>query len=155
VEEYIREFEQLQIRSGLEEEPEQTMARFIRGLDPNLAEKVDIQPYWCFEDVCKLAIKVEKHSKRRGVFNHPPTNPAAPLEPSVPTKPEPTTRNVGGQDPRKAITKGFPKQLDGKKCFKCQGYGHFIADYPNRRVLTLKEMEEIDQLTTTLEEEGK
>jgi len=34
VEEYIREFEQLQIRSGLEEEPEQTMARFLRGLDP-------------------------------------------------------------------------------------------------------------------------
>jgi len=32
VEEYIREFEQLQIRSGIEEEPEQTMARFLRGL---------------------------------------------------------------------------------------------------------------------------
>jgi len=144
VEEYIREFEQLQIRSGLEEEPEQTMARFIRGLDPNLAEKVDIQPYWCFEDVCKLAIKVEKHSKRRGVFNHPHTNPAAPLKPNVPTKPEPTPRDVGVQDPRKAISKGFPKQLDGEKCFKCQGYGHFVADCPNRRVLTLKEMKEID-----------
>ena len=153
VEEYIREFEQLQIRSGIEEEPEQTMARFIRGLDPSLAKKVDIQPYWCFEDVCKLAIKVEKHSKRRGVFNHPHTNPAAPLEPNVPTKPESTPRNVGGQDPRKAISKELPKQLDGKKCFKCQGYGHFIANCPNRRVLTLKEMEEIDQLTTSLEEE--
>jgi len=42
VEEYIREFEQLQIRSGLEEEPEQTMARFLRGLDPAIAEKVDL-----------------------------------------------------------------------------------------------------------------
>jgi len=45
VEEYIREFEQLQIRSGLEEEPEQTMARFLRGLDPAIAEKVDLQPF--------------------------------------------------------------------------------------------------------------
>jgi len=60
VEEYIREFEQLQIRSGLEEEPEQTMARFLRGLDPAIAEKVDLQPFWSFEDLCKLAIKVEK-----------------------------------------------------------------------------------------------
>ena len=31
VEGYIREFEQLQIRSGLEEESEQTMVRFLRS----------------------------------------------------------------------------------------------------------------------------
>ena len=153
VEEYIQEFEQLQIKSGIEEEPEQTMARFIMGLEPSLVEKVDIRPYWCFEDACKSAIKVEKHSKRRGVFNHPHTKPAAPLEPSAPSKPKIIPRAVGSQDQRKAISKEFPKQLDGKKCFKCQGYGHFITDCPNRRVLTLKEMEEIDQLTTSLEKE--
>jgi len=45
VEEYIREFEQLQIRSGLDEELEQTMARFLRGLDPTIVEKVDLQPF--------------------------------------------------------------------------------------------------------------
>jgi len=45
VEEYICEFEQLKISSGIEEEPEQTMARFLRGLEPNIAEKVDTQPY--------------------------------------------------------------------------------------------------------------
>jgi len=32
MEEYIREFEQLQIRSVIEEEPKKTMARFLRGL---------------------------------------------------------------------------------------------------------------------------
>ena len=42
VEEYIRKFEQLQIKSGIEEEPEQTMVRFLRGLDPGRVEKVDI-----------------------------------------------------------------------------------------------------------------
>ena len=63
MEEYICEFEQLQIRSDIEEEPEQTMARFLRGLEPSIAEKVDIQPHWSFEDVCKRAIKVEKYSK--------------------------------------------------------------------------------------------
>jgi len=42
VDEYIRKFEQLQIRSGVEEEPEQTMARFLRGLALSIAKKVDI-----------------------------------------------------------------------------------------------------------------
>jgi len=48
--EYIYEFERLHIRSGIKEELEQTMARFLRGLDPS-TEKVNIQPYWSFEDV--------------------------------------------------------------------------------------------------------
>jgi len=66
VEEYIREFEQLQIMSGIEEEPEQTMARFPRGLESSIAKKVDIHPCWPSEDMCKLAIKVEKYSKGKG-----------------------------------------------------------------------------------------
>ena len=45
MEEYIREFEQLQIRSGLEEEQDQTVARFLKGLDPGIAERIDLQPY--------------------------------------------------------------------------------------------------------------
>jgi len=45
-EEYIREFEQLQIRSDLDEEPEQTMMRFLKALDHRITEKVDLQPYW-------------------------------------------------------------------------------------------------------------
>ena len=31
---------------------ERTMVRFLRGLEPNIAENVDIQPYWSFEEVC-------------------------------------------------------------------------------------------------------
>ena len=44
VKEYINEFE-LKIRSGIEEESEQTVVRFLRGLDQGIAEKVDLQPY--------------------------------------------------------------------------------------------------------------
>ena len=41
--------------------------KFLRGLEPSIAKKVDIQPCWSFEGVCKLTIKVEKYSKREEV----------------------------------------------------------------------------------------
>ena len=152
VEEYIREFEQLQIRSGLEEEQDQTMAQFFRGLDPGIAEKVDLQPYWSFEDLCKLAIKVEKYSKGKKTFGGPFVKPTAPFKPFSAHKPEVTPKESGNKDKGKPFVKEVPRQLDGRKCFKCQGYGHFQADCPNRRVLTLREMEEIDCLASELVE---
>jgi hypothetical protein len=36
-----------------------------------------------------------------------------------------------------------------KKCFKCQGLGHFQAECPNQRVMTLREVQEV----TLVEEE--
>ena len=92
VEEYIREFEQLQIESGVKEEPEQTTVRFLRWLEPSIAEKVDLQPYWSFEDICKLAIKVEKYSKSKRSFGISFAKPNAPLKLFVPMKPEMTSK---------------------------------------------------------------
>jgi len=64
-EEYIREFEQLQIRVGLNEELKLKIIRFIKGLSPNISNKLYLQPYICFEDVCSLVIKVEKEFRGR------------------------------------------------------------------------------------------
>jgi len=60
VEESIREFGQLQMRVGLNEDVELKVVRFIRGLAPNIANKIDLQPYLFFDDVCHLSIKVKK-----------------------------------------------------------------------------------------------
>ena len=62
-------------------------------------------------------------------------------------------KEAENKDKGNAIVKEFPRQLDGKRCFKCQGYGHFHVDCPNRRALTLKRIEEVDQFASTLEEE--
>jgi len=68
VEKYLREFKQLQMWVRLDEEPELKMARFIKGLSPNIANKVDLQPYLSFDDVCHLALEVEKLLKGQKPF---------------------------------------------------------------------------------------
>jgi len=103
--------------------------------------------------LCKLAIKVEKYSKGKRVFGGSFVKTTAPLKPFSPLKPETTPKEPGKQDKTKAFVKEVPRQLDGQKCFKCQGYGHFQADCPNRRVLSLKEIEKIDYLTSELVKE--
>ena len=44
----------------LREEPEQTIGRFFKGLNPAILGKAEVQPFWTFEDAYKLAVKVEK-----------------------------------------------------------------------------------------------
>jgi len=47
------------MRVGLDEEPELEIARFIKRLSHSIA-KLDLQPCLSFDDVCRLAIRVEK-----------------------------------------------------------------------------------------------
>jgi len=46
IEECIRQFDQVQMRVGLNEELELEIARIIKGLSPNIANKVDLQLYF-------------------------------------------------------------------------------------------------------------
>jgi len=39
------------------------------------------------------------------------------------------------------------------KCFNCHGYDHFQADFPNRKTLTIKEVEEIQALKKKISDE--
>ena len=129
------------------------MAKFLRGFEPSITEKVDIQPYWSFKDVCKLAVKVEKYSKGKRVFNISYSKPTIPLKPYVTSKPKLAPKVARSKDKGKTMAKEFPKQLEAKRCSKCQGYRHFQANCLNIRVLTLKEIEEIDHFALELAEE--
>lgn len=47
----------------LKERVEQKIAHFLAGLNMSITEKVDLQCYWSFEEVCEVALRVEKHAK--------------------------------------------------------------------------------------------
>ena len=60
VEEYTMEFDYLMIKCDIVEPEEQTIARYLGGLKPEIGNVVQLQPYWTYVDVCKLAIKVQR-----------------------------------------------------------------------------------------------
>ncbi|GJZ20653.1 putative nucleotidyltransferase, ribonuclease H [Tanacetum coccineum] len=140
---YTHEFEQLMLRSGIQEKQEQTIDRYIGGLNHDIAEKLELQPYWTFYEECKSASKIEKRIKVKKVEKLTPkliykesnsfTNPYYKV--GNPQKVESSTR----QEKDKAPTLDTPK----KKCFKCQGLGHFQAKCLNLRVMTLREVQEV------------
>jgi len=55
VEEYTREFEKHLIKCDLQESEDQTIVRYLGGLDPRYSNVVELQQYSTFNDVCLLA----------------------------------------------------------------------------------------------------
>ena len=59
-------------------------------------------------------------------------------------KPDPTPKEDKDKGNGKELAKEAPKGQ--KKFFKCHGYIHFQVDCLNRRVLTIREIENLDQM---------
>jgi len=96
VEEYTREFEKLVIKCDLQEPEEQTIVRYLGGLDPRYSNVVELQAYTSFD---VLAHKVEQQKKARQSFkpqNSKPLNRNTPSNkrisnlPPKPTYPFPS-----------------------------------------------------------------
>ncbi|KAH9680152.1 Endonuclease [Citrus sinensis] len=66
VEDYHKEMEIIMIRANIEEEREATMARFLHGLNQDIANVVDLQHYVELEDMVHMAMKVERQFKKKG-----------------------------------------------------------------------------------------
>ena len=64
VDEYTREFEKLLIKCDIQEPEEQTIVRYLGGLEPKYSNVVELQQYSTFDEVCVLAHKVEQKKRR-------------------------------------------------------------------------------------------
>jgi hypothetical protein len=57
------------IQINVEEDREATMARFLNGLNRDIANMAELQHYVELEDMVHLAIKVERHLERKGTWS--------------------------------------------------------------------------------------
>ena len=63
-----------------------------------------------------------------------------------PPKTETTSSPTNALDKCKGIASRPPTRFEGKKGFKCYSYDHFQANCPNKKTISIKEVEKIQAL---------
>ena len=163
VDEYYNEMDQALMRSNIDEDEDTTMARFMNGLNKNIAHLVELHDYKNVEELLQMALKVERQLK---------TNPQAARRTQPPPpwqRNQPNPRTIGGQNLQNPSAsrwrtnsgtqggegKKFNQQTSSKvnsspstsnsnankssssiQCFRCLGRGHVAAQCPNNRTMT-------------------
>ncbi|XP_074304655.1 uncharacterized protein LOC141639422 [Silene latifolia] len=141
ISEYIDEFEKLALMGELEENEEQKMSRFLRGLNRNIATSVELYPYADFDTLCGLCVKIEAQGKSKiwntsREFSNPGSSVKSSSHLKTVSTPGPYTSSKS--TPR-TTDSGKETSLSKVRCFKCQGFGHYQSACPNKRVVTLWE----------------
>lgn len=146
IEEYHKEMEITMIRANVEEDREATMARFICGLNREIANVVELQHYVEIEDVVHMAMKVERQLKRGGRSSSKheaagSSNWKSKWSPTPKQEEKPTSRPKEEKTMTKQSEKGTSSNQTQKnrdiKCFRCQGFGHISSQCPNKRTMIL------------------
>ncbi|GKE04161.1 reverse transcriptase domain-containing protein [Tanacetum coccineum] len=139
------DFDRLRMRCEADEDDEQVIARFLAALRPDIADIVQLQQFWTLDDVFRLALKVEKQLSNKTR--------------SAPTRPPPPVRNSApaGSNPRNApmqrsegSSMGNVNQTASKRCYKCQGLGHYARECPNKQLVTF-----VDDTTCVYDTDGE
>ncbi|GKC75614.1 putative reverse transcriptase domain-containing protein [Tanacetum coccineum] len=137
VEDFTGEFDRLRMRCDVDEEEEQTVARYLACLWSKISDVVHLQQFWSYNDVCRLALKVESQLKKKtsnSQFNRRFTGTE---NGKRVVGPNPVRNSSTGVTPNPSSSRGG--MTNSKRCYKCQGLGHFAADCPNRQIVTLLE----------------
>jgi hypothetical protein len=149
VEDYHKEMDVAMIRANVEEDREATMARFLNGLNRDIANVIELQHYVEIEDMVHMAMKVERQLKRKWTARYTSVSSITwkskwdrndPAEAKRKTKP-PKGKDEGTSNKPKVESQ--PSRNRDIKCFKCLGSGHIASQCPNRRVMIMRDNEEV------------
>ena len=69
IDDYYKEIEITMIQANVEEDTEATMARFLNGLNRDIAIIVELQHCMDLEDIVHMEIKVERQLKKMSTFS--------------------------------------------------------------------------------------
>ncbi|KAL0462366.1 UNVERIFIED_CONTAM: Transposon Ty3-G Gag-Pol polyprotein [Sesamum latifolium] len=125
VDEYYKEMEIAMIRTNIMKDNEATMARFLHGLNRDIANVVEMHHYVELEEMVHQAIKVEQQLKRRGLVRRTSNS---------------STFGQWKNNPQKDTL--LHQNL--RRCFKCQGRGHIASECPNRRTMIFNNHGELE-----------
>ncbi|XP_052197121.1 uncharacterized protein LOC127804307 [Diospyros lotus] len=143
VEEYYKEIEVAMIRANVTEDREATMARFLNGLNREIANIVELQHYVELEDMLHVAIKVERQLKRKGASKFNSGSSSSFVKQNWKKEDKTDSKGVSkGKDEASTKGKGKTDSQTSRnrdiKCFKCLGTGHIASQCPNKRVMIVK-----------------
>ncbi|KAK5775363.1 hypothetical protein PVK06_043247 [Gossypium arboreum] len=142
------------IRTNVEEDCEATKARFLPGLNREIANVVELQHYVEVTDMVHVAIKLEKQLKKKSSFRayaNPANNskwgqgtrkkdfPNRLKEQNHPTK---FNKPIGESSKGKEVAN--PNHMRDIKCFKCLERGHIASQCSNRRTMVMSASGEIE-----------
>ena len=154
VEDYYKEMEIAMIRANIEEDREATMARFIGGLNKEIANVVELHHYVEIEELLYKAIKVERQLESKGTSKYGSASSSSwksnwkNNKAVAKSKEDAKAKDSITFSKGKTETKSSSKSRD-VKCFRCQGFGHIASQCPNKRAMTVMDNGDIESTSSS------